>query len=449
MTAHALPSMRARLSRVVLTLSLVWGVLMALAVGLMLHRALDVLLDQGLQESAEILYGLAQVAGEDVHRGMGMLPAPPHDEGLVWQRVSAGGQVQLRSHKAPLAPLSNRLDKGFTDEGPWRVYTLPFPGQQGRLLVAQPEAHRDHTQWATLAGTLGLALLVGLTSVLWLNRRLQRELQPLQALSTAVARYNPLETGGARTLPEPPRAELVPMAHAIADLGQRLAARVDHERAFAAHAAHALRTPLAGMDAQLAVALREAPESLRPRLTQTREAATRLRTVVTALISLFRASGELRRQPLELPSLMARLPVRGVQVTVAPDAGMQADADLLSAALMNLLDNAARHQATQVQVAVRQEAGDGACCVILRDNGTGITPERLAAVNAALASGQGGDVLGLGLTLAEQVARMHGGRLLLHAHAAEPDGTPGGVCVEFCLGPLSPSGPAPDPGRLR
>lgn len=447
MTASpVLPSMRTRLSRVVLLLSLMWGVLMSLAVGGVLHRALDGLLDQGLQESAEILYGLVQVAGQDVAATGGMLPAPPHDEELIWQRVGPDGQVQLRSHKAPTQPVSGRPDRGFSDEGVWRVYTLPFPQGDGRLLVAQPERHRRHTQWATVAGTLGLALAVGLLLVLWLNRRLQRELMPLQSLSTAVAQYNPLDPGGASGLPAAERAELVPVSRAVVALGERLAARVAHERAFAAHAAHALRTPLAGMDAQLAVAQREAPEALKPRLTQTREAAARLRTVVTALISLFRASGELRRQSVDLGTLLSRLPVRGVQVVVAQGGSLDADPDLLSAALMNLLDNAARHGASRVEVAMHQ--GPPGVFLTLTDDGEGIDPQRLSELNDALASGQGGSILGLGLTLADQIARMHGGRVSLQPGPCAQEERPG-VAVSFSLGRVTPSASAPGPDRLR
>ena len=79
------------------------------------------------------------------------------------------------------------------------------------------------------------------------------------------------------------------MHDAISALGERLARRVANERAFSAHAAHALRTPLAGIDTQLAVAQREAPASLQPRLARVREAAGRLTRVVSALLALFRS----------------------------------------------------------------------------------------------------------------------------------------------------------------
>lgn len=428
-----LPSIRARLSRVLMGIALVWGLMVSLTVGLMLHRALDTLLDQGLQESAEILYGLAQAGVHDGKAVDGMLPAPPHDEGLVWQLVGADGAVRLRSHRAPAEALADRPDAGFSQQAPWRVYTLPLPQGQGRLLVAQPEPTRHMAQWMILGGSIGTALLVGLVSTLWLNNRLVRELAPLQDLSRAVADFNPLDPKAFQRLPAPARAELVPMAQAIDALGQRLAARVEHERAFAAHAAHALRTPLAGMDAQLAVALREAPAALQPRLTQTREAAARLRTVVTALISLFRAGGQMQWRPLDLAAVVARLPVRGVSVQVAAPHPVWADEDLLSAALMNLLDNAARHRATEVKVEA-ETLPEGGSLIRVRDNGEGLSAERASAVNAALTARQAGEVLGLGLTLTELVARTHEGQVSLVSASRATERLPGAE-VLLRLGP--------------
>ena len=58
-------------------------------------------------------------------------------------------------------------------------------------------------------------------------------------------------------------------------LAGRLARRVSQERAFAAHAAHTLRTPLAGIDAQRAAAVREAPAALQARPQRVRAAGGR------------------------------------------------------------------------------------------------------------------------------------------------------------------------------
>ncbi|MFO1266659.1 MAG: histidine kinase dimerization/phospho-acceptor domain-containing protein [Rubrivivax sp.] len=96
--------------------------------------------------------------------------------------------------------------------------------------------------------------------------------------------------------------------HEAVRSGARLAANAAAERAFSAHAAHALRTPLAGLEAQLAVAQREAPPALQGRLARMRGATTRLSHVVTALLALFRSGSELKRVPVdvEVPSPACR-----------------------------------------------------------------------------------------------------------------------------------------------
>ncbi len=422
-----LPSIRTRLSRALVVISLAWGVMLSLTVGLLLHKAVDKLLDSGLQESAEILYGMTQLGAADGDVPGGMLPAPRHQEALVWQVVRPDGEVTLRSHQAPEQALAERLDTGFSSTLEWRIYSLPLPEGRGMLHVAQRESVRADTQLEIMVGIVGGALLVGFSTTLWLRARLRRELAPLQALSIDVARYDPMAPGAG--LPAAARAELSPMVDAIGALGQRLSAHVAHERAFAAHAAHALRTPLAGIDAQLAVALREAPAELAPRLRQTREAAARLRSVVSALISLFRAGGEMKWQRVSLPELVGRLPVRGVNVTVDAPQPLVCDPDLMSAALMNLLDNAARHQARDVAIRVAPQAGG--VLIEVTDNGQGMSPDRLLQVQSALATGAKDGVLGLGLTLTDLVMRTHGG------------------AVQVCSGPVTnPIDPAAVQGTV-
>lgn len=406
-----LPSIRFRLTRWVMAVSLAAGVVLATTVGVLLHHALDDLMDDGLQESAEVLYGILGQEQARVLLRSGLLPVPSHDEGLIWQWMGDDGQVWLRSHRAPATPLTNRSVLGFSHAPQWRIYSMPSPKGDAVLHVAQSVDHRHDAQIWTLGGSMTLALLVGGLAMLWLQTRVKAELQPLHDLSDAVRGFDPLRPGA--RLPAAARAELVPMVAALNDLAERLLARVAHERAFAAHAAHALRTPLAGIDMQLAVALREAPAAMQPRLLQTREAAARLRRVTTALISLFRAGGQMNWQQVRLDDLVATLPVRGVAVNVQGDQGLWCDPDLLSAALLNVLDNAARHHATHVTVHAHADTHHSV--LKLRDDGEGMSAERLAAVQRALQTGQGDDVLGLGLTLADLVARNHGGQVSLKA----------------------------------
>jgi signal transduction histidine kinase len=209
---------------------------------------------------------------------------------------------------------------------------------------------------------------------------------------------------------------------AIDQLGERLARRVAHERAFASHAAHALRTPLAGMDAQLAVALRESTPAVQQRLQRVRDASGRLQRVVQALLDLFRVGGDAQRAVVDLKALLAHLPIAGLEVVVQSDGPLRADPDLLAAALANLLDNAKRHGARRVVVS---EPAPG--IVRVQDDGPGAPPERLRALREALRDQDYDGHTGLGLMLADLVARSHGGALSLPAVTQ-------GFVVELALG---------------
>jgi signal transduction histidine kinase len=124
-----------------------------------------------------------------------------------------------------------------------------------RLPSIRSRLARSLMLWVVAWG-LGVALAVGLAA--------QHEVDELLDESLALARYEPLPPG--TPLAPATHAELQAVQDAITALGRRLSQRVASERAFTAHAAHALRTPLAGIDTQLAVALREAPPALQARL---------------------------------------------------------------------------------------------------------------------------------------------------------------------------------------
>lgn len=418
-----LPSIRDRLSRLVLLLALLWALLATALVWLAVRAEVRELLDETLQDSADVLAEVLEA---------GALPpgdAPPRvvaastpSDHFAWQLVDADGRVRLRSALAPAVPWHARPRAGLASVGDaWHSYGRPLGAAM--LYVAQTGDERRETMAAVGLATAGTALAVGLLCLWLLRARIARELRPLTAFSAALHEHDPLAAEAAQApLPAATRAELAPMHDAIEALGQRLARRLASERAFSAHAAHALRTPLAGIDAQLAVALREAPPSLQPRLMRTREAAARLGRVVAALLTLFRSGVDLQWQRVDVAALLARLPVEGLAVEVPAAASVDADPDLLAAALINLVDNALRHGATRLRVEV-----DGGSRVRLLDDGKGLPPERVTELRAALAAQRYEGAMGLGLMLADIVARAHGGGLELLAPAS-------GFGIELRLG---------------
>lgn len=420
MTPH-LPSIRQRINRMLVGIAVLWVMAMSLGVGWFTHHVLDDLLDDTLKESAQVLYALVLRAREHhTAQDHDMLPAPPHEEKLVWQLTDASGAVVLRSHRAPLAPLSELPHEGFEITSEWHVFTMPLGHDSGMLRVAQHEGGRQALIMLTMFSAMALTALIGALAAWRLNRGLRAELQPLLSLSSQVAALDPSATPTHRL--EARRQELRPLVEAIVGLTERLEQRLSHERALAAHAAHALRTPLAGMDAQLAVALKEAPPELQPRLKQTREAAARLRRVVTALISLFRSGGDLNWQTTSLSQLLSRLPLTHADVHTSGTDTLPGDPDLISAALSNLLDNAIRHGATQVHVTAQVDPDT--VTLTVRDDGCGMPAEKGQRLQAALDAQRTEEGLGLGLTLADMVARTHGGRLSI-----DPPPPPGGTAV--------------------
>lgn len=400
-------SIRGRLAGALTVWSLVLGLAVSAAVWLSTVEEVDELLDDALQESSGMIALLVHAQDElaGTARGGGRLPV----ESFAWQVVAADGALLMRSTLAPSLPWHRTAVDGFSDLPQWRVYGIALDAGGRMLYVAQTEKERKEARGdVALSGALA-ALAIGLLGHVWLRLRVREELQPLKHLSERLATLDGGSSEAAPTTLGPAeRSELEPVHRAIDDLTARLTARLANEQAFTAHAAHALRTPLAGIDAQLAVALREAPASMRERLQRVRDAATRLQSVVAALLGLFRAGRTLQPADLDLAELMARMPVPRLAVEVAPGTRVRADADLLAAALLNLLDNAQRHGASRAWVEPLAQGG-----LRVRDDGPGVLPAKRERLQAAIDDQRYEGATGLGLMMADRVARAHGGRLHL------------------------------------
>ena len=257
------PSIGGRLGRSLVLWAVLWCAVLGAAAWVIVQEEVDELLDDSLQSAAEGLVGpLALGLTEDVDAST-VRPASKTSGRFTWQLVSHQGQARLVSSArgAPVAPLHDTPKPGFSDVPGWRVYGQAT-GRDGQMVyVAQTTEERVEASTGIALATLFAGAPMTLLAVLWLRSRIHAELEPLRDLSERLAHYDPMQPGA--TLGAAEREELRPVHAAIDALAGRLTRRIAHERAFTSHAAHALRTPLAGIDAQLAVALREAEPSHR------------------------------------------------------------------------------------------------------------------------------------------------------------------------------------------
>lgn len=399
------PSIRARLMRALAAWSLVCGLAVGASVWFTATHEIDELLDDGLASSAELLGALVANLPDNGSSATAPSVAQPASQRFAWQLARLDGSMIARSVSAPESPWYPSATPGLGRRGDWHVYGVTV-GIDGRMLyVAQTAAERREALTEVALGAVLSALAVGLLSLLWMGVRLRAELKPLSALSERLARWNLEPDQAASALGKPERRELRPVHLAVDTLAERLSARIANERAVAAHAAHALRTPLAGIDAQLAVALLDSPAPLRERLQGVRGAAVRLQGVVAALLSLFRSGLDVRRVEIDVADMLARLSVPGLDVRVEPNEPVMADADLLAGALVNVLDNARRHGAHHVRIESRGSV------LRIRDDGPGVDSARRLALNQAMERQAYDGVTGLGLMLVDRVARAHGGRV--------------------------------------
>jgi signal transduction histidine kinase len=423
-------SIRRRMLAALLWTSVVWGLVAPLMVVLTIRHEINELLDDTLRASAEALSGVVQVpllppsATPAPPGGLTISPAAGYVRGrFAWQLVDPAGAVLLHSPLAPPEPFLQVSRTGLSNaDSGWRVLGVAVGGQGQILYVAQSLEERSEALRDAAISTMLASLTVWAVCGVGLLRRMRAELAHIDRLVADVQHHDPMDP--TQSLPPVTREELRPIRDAIDDLGARLAVRVRNERAFTAHAAHALRTPLAGMDAQLAVALRECAPEQQPRLQRVRDAAGRFARVVSALLTLFRSGSALHRQPVDVAAMLARMPIAGLEVRLSDPGSApwpHADPDLLAAALANLFDNALRHGARSVVVAVAADH------LQVCDDGPGLDDARRHALQSALDREDYAAFTGLGLILSDLIARVHGGRVYL---GCSPQG---GLCVALTL----------------
>lgn len=412
------------------------------------RQELDELLDAHLAQSAALL--LAQ-AGEDVD-DIEIEHAPNlhrHAQQVAFQIWDDAGRLQLHSANAPATPLSTTRN-GYSDTRigtqSWRVFSVATPDARHQIQVGESRAAREELA-AEMLGQLLSPLLVALPLLgllVWLA--VTRALRPVRQLGDALSRQQP---GQLHPLDTSVPRELVPLVSRLNELMFRVDASLDSERRFTSDASHELRTPLAAIRTQLQVAQGARDDAERERaITMALGAGERATRLIEQLLTLARvdhgvlaskaAPVNLRDVALQCIELLAPEAARKhVELGLdAVDSGTGNDAsiitghaDLLQILLRNLIDNAIRYSPAGSSVTVHV-AGchNGTVTMSVCDEGPGIPQEQREAAMQRFrrldTNGRQGS--GLGLSIADRIATLHGATLTL---SDGPDGK--GLCVQI------------------
>jgi len=169
-------------------------------------------------------------------------------------------------------------------------------------------------------------------------------------------------------------AEMVPVAHRLNDLLQRLEEAFHRERAFTADAAHELRTPLAGLRSVIEVALARprTGDDYEQAMTECLDIVLHTQSMIDNLLALARLdSGQLTLRPETLclsevvdaawRPLADKTVARGLSVDsrVPTDLSFKTDRDNLALTLTVLLTNAVEYSDDDGQIRIAaQQLGD-------------------------------------------------------------------------------------------
>jgi signal transduction histidine kinase len=267
---------------------------------------------------------------------------------------------------------------------------------------------------------------------------MRRALAPVAALTEAAERINehnlnkPLARTGNRD-------ELDRLTEVFNSMTERLHQSFQRIREFTLHASHELKTPLTVMHGELETALHNqtlsSPE--RARLESELDEVQRLTRIVDGLTLLTKADAgqiSLAREPVRIDELMreafadaqslARPHAISVNLKNCEPAIVKGDRHRLRQLLLNLTDNAIKHNYPNGTVILGLCQSGGNAEISIANTGPGIPPEILPRIFDPFFRGDAShsqivDGCGLGLSIARWIATAHDGVIEIKSQPGE------------------------------
>nr|WP_312415472.1 sensor histidine kinase [Shinella sp.] len=296
------------------------------------------------------------------------------------------------------------------------INSVPFAVTVAETTIAR----RQLTQAILIRSALRLAMMIaGAAAIVWIAVTVS--LRPLYRLSDAIAERNPDDL---HPIEQRAPSEVQGLVDTVNSFMVRLQSALDALRHFSGNASHQLRTPLAIIRTQLALASRattldEAQEAAR----KGDAAVAHAERILAQLLLMAKVdaagSNEPRRPaPIDIAALAQQLTAD--RVPSAADAGIdlgyEGDGPVLARAepllfgelLRNLVENAIAYAGRGAEVTVSVRQSENTAVLAVEDNGPGIPPERRPLVRQRFSRGEHRDApgMGLGLPIVEEIAAL-------------------------------------------
>jgi len=284
---------------------------------------------------------------------------------------------------------------------------------------------------------LGVFLLVVALSVF----SARATITPLVRLAESVGRRGPNEL---RPVAAPIPVEMAPLVKSLNSFMERLSISLSRTEELIADAAHRLRTPLAIVRTRAETTLmrvekeenrmalkdmiRAIDESSRAAGQMLDHAMVTLRTdsLVRSEINLTELTNEL----VERMTPTAELRDIRISIEVRDDLKLAGDPVLIQSALRNVIENALKFSRPDSSIAITVSKEQDTACVAIQDVGAGFPADSFNKLVDRYARGENSEGVvgsGLGLTIASDVAKAHGGRIDIKNNKDL------GACVTLCF----------------
>jgi len=276
---------------------------------------------------------------------------------------------------------------------------------------------------------LALALAWGLT------RRIERRLQGVtQAVEQVADGHAPPLT------PETAPREFRSVLQAVQVLSDRLKSSEETRKRLLANLVHELGRPLAALQAAIHALQQGAAQDAVLRVDLLRgmdDQVERLKPLLDNLASLYKQSigpAELQREPIELGAWLPQMLItwqaaaqaRGLQWQIEIPADLppvSIDPRQLAQAIGNLVANAIQYTPAGGRVSIEAGRNLDRVWIAVEDTGSGISPQEVAHIFDPFYRGGRGQRfpqgLGLGLAIARDIARAHGGDLTVRSELGQ------------------------------